>query len=194
MHRRPSLTQRDGLFSTTRYILYGNRVRVIHTSPLVREDQYIPLTAVDPSPSVVRQPDVRVALMGLGLLVPGFAGAAGWPEPLGMGATAAGIGLILLGLVMIGTRAWPGRTYVRHGAVQMLADAPDASTFRHFESRLVDATRRQIVGQDGDDVLPISVASEIRRLADHRDSGHLPREVFDRQKQQLIDSIRDYVP
>ena len=66
MHRRPSLTQRDGLFSTTRFILYGNRVRVIHTSPLVREDQYIPLSAVDPSASVVRQPDVRVALMGLG--------------------------------------------------------------------------------------------------------------------------------
>ena len=193
MHRRPSLTQRDGLFSTTRYILYGNRVRVIHTSPLVREDQYIPLTAVDPSPSVVRQPDVRVALMGIGLLVPGLAGAAGWPQPLGMGATAAGIGLILLGLVMIGTRAWPGRTYVRHGAVQMLADTPDATTFRHFEARLVDATRRQIVGEDGEP-LPISVASEIRRLADHCESGHLPREVFDRQKQQLIDSIRDYVP
>jgi hypothetical protein len=193
MHRRPSLTQRDGLFSTTRYILYGNRVRVIHTSPLVREDQYIPLSAVDPSPSVVRQPDVRVALIGLGLLVPGLAGASGFPHQLGMGATAAGIGLVLLGLVLIATRAWPGRTYVVHGAVQMLADTPDASTFRHFETRLVDATRQQIVHAPDDGAQPISVASEIRRLSDHCESGQLPREAFDRQKEHLIDSIRNYL-
>lgn len=193
MHRRPTLTQRDGLFSTTRFILYGNRVRVIRTSPLVREDQYIPLAAVDPDPSIVRQPDLRVALMGIALLIPGLFGAIGWPQPLGMGVAAAGIGLMLLGTVMIATRAWPGRTYVRHGAVQMLADMPDAATFRHFETRLVDATRRQIVNQDEDGLPPVSVASEIRRLADHRDGGQLPSEAFDRQKRNLIDSIRDYL-
>src|SRR5262245_58534845 len=145
MHRCPSLTQRDGFFSTTRYILYGNRVRVIRQSPLARDDQYIPLTAVDPDARVVRLPNLRMAVVAALLLVPAALGLAGWPRPLHQGELVASLGLCLLGFVMVGTRAWPGRTYVQHGELQLIADQPDASTFRHFESHLVTASREQLV-------------------------------------------------
>ena len=195
MHRRPSLTQRDGLFSTTRYILYGNRVRVIRQSPLVRDDQYIPLAAVDPDSRVVRLPDLRMAVIATLLLVPGALGLAGWPRPLLPGEMAASLGLCVIGFVVIGTRAWPGRTYVQHGALQLIADQPDASTFRHFESQIVSASREQLVTTAGDDPGDgrVSLAQEIRRLHAHCAEGHLSTEVFRRHKQRLIHSIREFL-
>jgi hypothetical protein len=196
MHRRPTLTQRDGLFSTTRFILYGNRVRVIRQSPLVRDDQYIPIASVDPDPRVVRAPDLRLASMSLLLFVPGMLGLLGWPEPVGTGAVAASLGLAIAGAVLLVTRAWPGRTYVQHGALQLVADQPDAQTFRAFESRLVSATRERLIteGADGaSDDDRISLAREIRRLHAHRTEGHLSAELFDHQKRRLIERIRDFV-
>jgi hypothetical protein len=196
MHRRPTLTQRDGLFSTTRFILYGNRVRVIRQSPLVRDDQYIPIAAVDPDPRVVRAPDLRLAFLALLLLVPGLLGAVGWPAPVDGGARAAAAGLALLGALLLVTRAWPGRTYVQHGALQLVADQPDAQTFRAFESRLVSATRERLLAEGADGATEdgrISLAREIRRLHEHRSQGHLSAELFARQKQRLIARIRDFV-
>ncbi|MGQ0552757.1 MAG: hypothetical protein ACT4PU_06010 [Planctomycetota bacterium] len=192
MHRRPSLTQREGLFSTTRYILYGNKVRVIRQSPLERDDQYIPLAAVDPDALVVRQPSPRMLILAGLLTLPGAVAAAGWPAPLPVGLATCAAGLSLLGLLTLGAKGWPGRRYVRHGALQLLVDAPDATRFRTFEQHLVDASRQQLV--EGDPVSePVSVASEIRRLHEHCTVGHLPPETFGRHKQRLIQSIRDYL-
>lgn len=197
MHRRPTLTQRDGLFSTTRYILYGNRVRVIRQSPLVRDDQYIPMSAVDPDPRVVRTPDLRFASLSLLLFVPGLAGLTGWPVPMGAGAGIASLVFALAGGAILVTRTLPGRTYVQHGALQMVADQPDAHTFRHFESHLISATRERLLaegegGAEGEDGR-ISLAREIRRLHEHCTQGHLTRDAFTRQKSRLIARIRDFV-
>jgi len=198
MHRRPSITQRDGLFSTTRYILYGNRVRVIHQSPLARDDQYIPLTAVDPDSRVVRLPNLRLAAVAALLLVPAALALAGWPRPLHTGEMTASLGLCLLGFVVVGTRAWPGRTYVQHGALQLISDQPDPSSFRHFESQIVSASREQLVAAAGagastDAEKPISLAREIRRLHAHCADGQLSPEVFGRHKRRLISSIREFL-
>src|SRR5262245_44815104 len=192
MHRRPSLTQRDGLFRTTRFVLYGNRVRVIRVTPLVRDDQYIPLAAVDPDERITRRPDVRDLLLAATLILPGGLGAAGWPATL-PSAAAVGCGLLAaVGLVLVITRGGPVRTYVEHGALQLRADVPDADAVRHFVARVVSASREALAG-DEDAVAPASVAGEIRRLHGHLAQGRLTREGFDRHKTRLIRSIRDYV-
>jgi len=192
MHRRPSLTQRDGLFRTTRFVLYGNRVRVIRVTPLVRDDQYIPLAAVDPDERITRRPDVRDLLLAATLILPGGLGAGGWPVALPT-AAAVGCGLLAaVGLVLVITRGGPVRTYVEHGALQLRADVPDADAVRHFVARVVSASREVLAG-DPDEVAPASVAGEIRRLHGHLAQGHLTREGFDRHKTRLIRSIRDYV-
>ena len=192
MHRRPSLTQRDGLFRTTRFVLYGNRVRVIRVTPLVRDDQYIPLAAVDPDECITRRPDVRDMLLAATLILPGGLGAAGWPVAL-PSAAAVGCGLLAaVGLVLVITRGGPVRTYVEHGALQLRADVPDADAVRHFVARVVSASREVLAGEE-DEVAPASVAGEIRRLHGHLAQGRLTREGFDRHKTRLIRSIRDYV-
>jgi hypothetical protein len=192
MHRRPSLTQRDGLFRTTRFVLYGNRVRVIRVTPLVRDDQYIPLAAVDPDERITRRPDVRDLLLAATLILPGGLGAAGWPVAL-PSAAAVGCGLLAaVGLVLVITRGGPVRTYVEHGALQLRADVPDADAVRHFVARVVSASREVLAGEE-DEVAPASVAGEIRRLHGHLAQGRLTREGFDRHKTRLIRSIRDYV-
>jgi len=192
MHRRPSLTQRDGLFRTTRFVLYGNRVRVIRVTPLVRDDQYIPLAAVDPDECITRRPDVRDLLLAATIILPGGLGAAGWPVVL-PSAAAVGCGLLAaVGLVLVITRGGPVRTYVEHGALQLRADVPDADAVRHFVARVVSASREVLAGEE-DEVAPASVAGEIRRLHGHLAQGHLTREGFDRHKTRLIRSIRDYV-
>ncbi|HEX5009506.1 MAG TPA: hypothetical protein VFY71_03820 [Planctomycetota bacterium] len=192
MHRRPSLTQRDGLFRTTRFVLYGNRVRVIRVTPLVRDDQYIPLQAVDPDERITRQPDVRDLLLAATLVLPGGLGAAGWPMALPT-AAAVGCGLLAaVGLVLLVTRGGPVRTYVEHGALQLRADVPDADAVRHFVARVVTASREVLAGEQ-EEVLPASVAGEIRRLHGHLAQGRLTREGFDRHKTRLIRSIREYV-
>ncbi len=195
MHRRPSLTQRNGFFSTTRYILYGNRVRVIRQSPLARDDQYIPLTAVDPDARVLRLPNLRMAVLASLLLVPGALALLDWPRPLQPGELTASLGLCLLGFFVVGTRAWPGRTYVQHGALQLISDQPDPSTFRHFESQIVTASREQLAASagEGDDEGKVSFAHEIRRLHAHCAEGQLSPEVFGRHKRRLISSIREHV-
>jgi hypothetical protein len=192
MHRRPTLTQRDGLFRSTRYILYGNRVRVIRVSPLVRDDQYIPLTAVDPDERVTRRPDLRTTALSAALVVPGLLALLGWPAPLPTPAAVA-CGLLALGgaLVLL-TRGGPVRTYVEHGALQLLADVPDAGAVRHFVSRVVDASREQL-GADGGSDPALSVAAEIRRLHVHLAEGRLTREGFERHKLRLIRSIPSHV-
>ena len=192
MHRRPSLTQRDGLFRTTRFVLYGNRVRVIRVTPLVRDDQYIPLAAVDPDERITRRPDVRDLLLAATLILPGGLGAAGWPVAL-PSAAAVGCGLLAaVGLVLVITRGGPVRTYVEHGALQLRADVPDADAVRHFVARVVSASREVLAGEENE-VAPASVAGEIRRLHGHLAQGRLTREGFDRHKTRLIRSIRDYV-
>ena len=192
MHRRPSLTQRDGLFRTTRFVLYGNRVRVIRVTPLVRDDQYIPLAAVDPDERITRRPDVRDLLLAATLILPGGLGAAGWPVAL-PSAAAVGCGLLAaVGLVLVVTRGGPVRTYVEHGALQLRADVPDADAVRHFVARVVSASREVLAGEENE-VAPASVAGEIRRLHGHLAQGRLTREGFDRHKTRLIRSIRDYV-
>jgi len=192
MHRRPSLTQRDGLFRTTRFVLYGNRVRVIRVTPLVRDDQYIPLAAVDPDERITRRPDVRDLLLAATLILPGGVGAAGWPVAL-PSAAAVGCGLLAaVGLVLVITRGGPVRTYVEHGALQLRADVPDADAVRHFVARVVSASREVLAGEE-DEVAPASVAGEIRRLHGHLAQGRLTREGFDRHKTRLIRSIREYV-
>jgi hypothetical protein len=192
MHRRPSLTQRDGLFRTTRFVLYGNRVRVIRVTPLVRDDQYIPLAAVDPDECITRRPDVRDLLLAATIILPGGLGAAGWPVALPT-AAAVGCGLLAaVGLVLVITRGGPVRTYVEHGALQLRADVPDADAVRHFVARVVSASREVLAGEE-DEVAPASVAGEIRRLHGHLAQGRLTREGFDRHKTRLIRSIRDYV-
>jgi len=192
MHRRPSLTQRDGLFRTTRFVLYGNRVRVIRVTPLVRDDQYIPLAAVDPDECITRRPDVRDLLLAATIILPGGLGAAGWPVAL-PSAAAVGCGLLAaVGLVLVITRGGPVRTYVEHGALQLRADVPDADAVRHFVARVVSASREVLAGEE-DEVAPASVAGEIRRLHGHLAQGRLTREGFDRHKTRLIRSIRDYV-
>ncbi|HTE06028.1 MAG TPA: hypothetical protein VK824_07520 [Planctomycetota bacterium] len=198
MHRRPTLTQHDGLFRTTRYVLYGNRVRVIRLSPLVRDDQYIPMSAVDPDPCFVRAPDLRSAALSLLLFVPALAGLSGWPEPMNAVAGIASLLLAICGGALLARRAWPGRTYVQHGALQMVADQPDAQTFRHFESRLITATRERLLAESEsgaqDEDGRVSLAREIRRLHEHCTQGHLTSEAFARQKSRLIARIRDFVP
>ena len=192
MHRRPSLTQRDGLFRTTRFVLYGNRVRVIRVTPLVRDDQYIPLAAVDPDECITRRPDVRDLLLAATIILPGGLGAAGWPVAL-PSAAAVGCGLLAaVGLVLVITRGGPVRTYVEHGALQLRADVPDADAVRHFVARVVSASREVLAGEE-DEVAPASVAGEIRRLHGHLAQGRLTREGFDRHKTRLIRSIREYV-
>lgn len=188
MHRRPTLTQRDGLFRSTRYILYGNRVRVIRVSPLVRDDQYIPLAAVDPDERVTRRPDLRTTALAAALVVPGVLAATGWPEPLPLLAVVS-CGLLALGgtLILI-TRGGPVHTYVEHGALQLLADVPDRTAVRHFVSRVVDASREQLA--EADEEKPgLSVAAEIRRLHVHLAEGRLTRDGFERHKLRLIRSI-----
>ena len=155
MHRRPSLTQRDGLFRTTRFVLYGNRVRVIRVTPLVRDDQYIPLAAVDPDECITRRPDVRDLLLAATLILPGGLGAGGWPVTLPT-AAAVGCGLLAaVGLVLVITRGGPVRTYVEHGALQLRADVPDADAVRHFVARIealaaeLREQERQVAGKAG---------------------------------------------
>ena len=195
MHRRPTLTQRDGLFSTTRFILYGNRVRVIHQSPLVRDDQYIPLTAVDPDRRVVRQPEVRWLVLAVVLCLPGVFAGVGWPQALPPTASGATIALSVLGFLAIGRKGWPGRTMVHHGALALLADVPDASTFRDFETRLVSASRTELVAaaDAGGAGRALSVAEEIRRLHTHCREGHLSAEAFGRQKHKLLGVLKEHV-
>lgn len=192
MHRRPTLTQRDGLFRTTRFILYGNRVRVIRVTPLVRDDQYIPLAAVDPDQRVTRRPDLRESLMAVALVVPGVLGALGWPAPLPPLAMAASTLLAAAGAAVLLLRGGPVRTYVEHGALQLLADVPDPDSVRHFVQRVVDASREQIAGEDAP--LPVSVAGEIRRLHDHLAQGRLTRDTFARHKQRLLRDLGSQGP
>ena len=194
MHRRPTLIQRDGLFSTTRFILYGNRVRVIRQSPLVRDDQYIPLAAVDPDRRVVRQPEVRWLVLALVLCLPGLFAGLGWPHPLPPSASGATIVLSAMGFLAIGRKGWPGRTVVHHGALALLADVPDATTFREFESRLVSASRTELVanGDAGAAAHSLSVAEEIRRLHTHCQEGHLTLEAFGRQKHKLLGVLKEH--
>jgi hypothetical protein len=194
LHRRPTLTQRDGLFSTTRFILYGNRVRVIRQSPLVRDDQYIPLAAVDPDRRVVRQPEVRWLALAVVLCLPGLFAGLGWPHPLPSVAGGATILLSAAGFVAIGRKGWPGRTVVHHGAVQLLADVPDSSTFRDFEARLISASRSELVAasEAGASARVVSVADEIRRLHGHCRDGHLSAEAFGRQKLKLLSVLKEH--
>ena len=194
MHRRPTLIQRDGLFSTTRFILYGNRVRVIHQSPLVRDDQYIPLAAVDPDRRVVRQPEVRWLVLAVVLCLPGVFAGLGWPHALPSTASGATIVLSAMGFVAIGRKGWPGRTMVHHGAVALLADVPDASTFRDFETRLISASRTELVaaGEANAAARAVSVADEIRRLHAHCRDGHLSPEAFGRQKHKLLSVLKEH--
>ena len=192
MHRRPSLTQRDGLFRTTRFVLYGNRVRVIRVSPLVRDDQYIPLAAVDPDERITRRPDVRDLLAAAMLIVPGLLGAAGWPLRLPVAAAVGCAALAGVGVLLVARLGGPVRTYVEHGALQLLADVPDPDAVRHFVARVVTASREVLAG-DEDAVGPVSVAAEIRRLHGHLAQGRLTRTGFDRHKTRLIRSIREYV-
>jgi hypothetical protein len=194
LHRRPTLIQRDGLFSTTRYILYGNRVRVIHQSPLVRDDQYIPLAAVDPDRRVVRRPELRWLVLAVVLCVPGLLASLGWPRPMPPVASGSSIALSALGFFTIGRKGWPGRTVVHHGAVQLLADIPDASTFRDFETRLITASRTELVaaGEENAAVQTVSVADEIRRLHRHLSEGHLSAEAFGRQKAKLLRVLKEH--
>jgi hypothetical protein len=192
MHRRPSLTQRDGLFRTTRFVLYGNRVRVIRVSPLVRDDQYIPLAAVDPDQRLTRRPDMREALLAAALVVPGLLGAVGWPSPLPLLARTASALLALAGAAVLVARGGPVRTYVEHGALQLLADVPDADAVRHFVERVVNASRQQPA--DEDEPAPLSVAAEIRRLHVHVEQGRLSRDGFTRHKQRLLRNLRSQLP
>jgi hypothetical protein len=69
---------------------------------------------------------------------------------------------------------------------------PDADAVRHFVARVVTASREVLAGEQ-DEVLPASVASEIRRLHGHLAQGRLTRAGFDRHKTRLIRSIREYV-
>jgi hypothetical protein len=193
MHRRPTLTQRDGLFRTTRFILYGNRVRVIRTSPLVRDDQYIPLEAVDPDERVTRRPDLRDGLLAVALLLPSVVVVPGllgphpaWARPASLALAVAALGLLLVrgGLV---------RTYVEHGALQLRADVPDATAVRHFVARIVDASREQLARGEAQDS-PLSAAAEIRRLHGHLAQGLLTREGFDRHKLRVLRGMRDDLP
>lgn len=194
MHRRPTLTQRDGLFSTTRYILYGNRLRVIRQSPLVRDDQYIPLAAVDPDRRVVRQPELRWLVLAVVLCLPGLFAGLGWPHPLPPTASGATIALSVMGFLAIGRKGWPGRTVVHHGAVQLLADVPDSSTFRDFETRLISASRSELVAAGAANAAArvVSVADEIRRLHAHCKDGHLSAESFGRQKHKLLSVLKEH--
>jgi len=192
MHRRPTLTQRDGLFRTTRFILYGNRVRVIRTSPLVRDDQYIPLEAVEPDERVTRRPDLRDGLLSGTLLLPGLVillGVAG-PLPGWAHALAVALGLVAFGLLVL--RGGLVRTYVEHGALQVRADVPDADAVRHFMARVVDASREQLAA-GAQDPAPLSVAAEIRRLHAHLAQGLLTREGFDRHKLRLLRGMKEHV-
>lgn len=196
MHRRPTLTQRHGLFATTRYILYGNRVRVIRQSPLLRDDRFIPLAAVDPDGRTVRRPEPRLLVLTLLLTLPGIMSAAGWPQAMPVGPTVAAIGLSLLGLVTIGSKAWPGRTYVHHGELMLLSDVPDASTFRAFQAHLVSASREELATADAEEAPEEgrSVAHEIRRLYAHCSTGSLRPEAFTRHKLRLIRGLHERAP
>lgn len=196
MHRRPTLTQRNGLLSSTRYVLYGNRVRVIRQSPLLRDDRYIPLSAVDPDGRTVRRPEPRMLVLALALTLPGILCAAGWPERMPMGPTTAAIGLSLLALVSIGSKGWPGRTYVHHGELALLADVPDATRFRAFESHLVSASREELASEvaEGAPQEGRSVAQEIRRLHEHSRAGYLRPESFSRHKLRLIRGLGERGP
>src|SRR5262245_36360136 len=192
MHRRPTLTQRDGLFRTTRFVLYGNRVRVIRVGPLVRDDQYIPLAAVDPDQRLTRRPDLREALLAAALVVPGLLGALGWPAPLPVLARVAAALLALAGAAVLLARGGPVRTYVAHGALQLLADVPNADAVRHFVERVVDASKEQAV--DAAAPAPWPVAAEIRRLHGHLEQGRLSRDGSTRHKQRLLRSLRNHLP
>ena len=188
MHRRPTLTQRHGLFRSTRFILYGRRVRVIRLSPLVRDDQYIPLAAVDPDARVERAPDLRLASLGALCACLGLAGLLEWLPGLPAGARAGCVGLVALGTLLAVLRGMRGRTLVHHGALSLVADLPDAAAFRHFEARLVEASRHELALQGSDEggPGPLSVAAEIRRLHQHHVDGLLGAEDFERHKQRLI--------
>ncbi len=192
MHRRPTLTQRDGLFRTTRFILYGNRVRVIRVSPLVRDDQYIPLEAVDPDERVTRRPDLRDGLLATALLLPAALILPGWAGPLPPGTRPAALALALAALGLLLVRGGLVRTYVEHGALQLRADVPDPTAVRHFVARIVDASREQLAQGEAQGV-PLSAAAEIRRLHTHLAQGLLTREGFDRHKLRVLRGIRESV-
>lgn len=192
MHRRPTLTQRDGLLRTTRFILYGNRVRVIRTSPLVRDDQYIPLDAVEPDERVTRRPDLRGGLLSGTLLLPGLVILLGVVGPLPGWAHALAVALGLAGFGLLALRGGLVRTYVEHGALQVRADVPDADAVRHFMARVVDASREQLAGGDAAPA-PLSVAAEIRRLHGHLAQGLLTREGFERHKLRLLRGMREHL-
>lgn len=193
MHRRPTLTQRDGLFRTTRFILYGNRVRVIRTSPLVRDDQYIPLAAVDPDERVTRRPDLRDGLLAATLLLPSLVVVPGLLSPLPPWARPASLALAVAALGLLLVRGGLVRTYVEHGALQLRADVPDATAVRHFVARIVDASREQLARGEAQDS-PLSAAAEIRRLHGHLAQGLLTREGFDRHKLRVLRGMRDDLP
>jgi hypothetical protein len=196
MHRRPTLTQRHGVVATTRYVLYGNRVRVIRQSPLLRDDRYIPLSAVDPDGRTVRRPEPRLLMLALVLALPGVLAAVGWPQSMSAGPATAALGLSLLSLATIGPKGWPGRTYVHHGELTLLADVPDASTFRAWEARLVAASREEFAAADAEPEPEAgrSVAHEIRRLHGHCHSGALRPEAFARHKLRLIRGLQEHGP
>jgi hypothetical protein len=135
-------------------------------------------------------------VLALVLALPGALCLFGWPRSMAPGPTTAAVGLSLLGLVTIGTKGWPGRTYVHHGELAMLADVPDASRFRAFESHLVTASREvlaTVAAEDAPDHTR-SVAREIRRLHDHFSAGSLRPEAFSRHKLRLIRAMREHAP
>lgn len=192
MHRRPTLTQHDGLFRTTRFILYGNRVRVIRTSPLVRDDQYIPIEAVDPDERVTRRPDLRDGLLASLLLLPSLVVLPGLVEPLPAWAGSVSLALAMASVGLLLVRGGLVRTYVEHGALQLRADVPDATAVRHFVARIVDASREQLARGEAQGTA-VSAAAEIRRLHAHLAHGLLTREGFDRHKLRVLRGIKDHV-
>lgn len=192
MHRRPTLTQHDGLFRTTRFVLYGNRVRVIRTTPLVRDDQYIPLAAVDPDERVTRRPDLRDGLLAGTLLLPGLVILLELAGPLPPWSNAVAVALGVAGFGLLALRGGLVRTYVEHGALAVRADVPSPNAVRHFMARVVDASREQLAGGESA-APPLSVAAEIRRLHGHLASGLLTREGFERHKLRLLRGLQEPV-
>jgi glycosyltransferase involved in cell wall biosynthesis len=147
---------------------------------------------VDPDQRLTRRPDLREALLAAALVVPGLLGAMGWPSPLPVLARAAAALIAATGAAVLIARGGPVRTYVEHGALQLRADVPDADAVRHFVERVVDASKEQAAAADAP--LPLSVATEIRRLHAHLEQGRLSRDGFARHKQRLLRSLRSHLP